>query len=57
VPGAKQDLAEAKRRVKSARTPTAKAIAQRILTTQQRAHKGSAAASKATPKKAAPRKK
>lgn len=51
------DINRAKRRVQTAQTPAAKAIAQRILTTQQRAHKGSAAASKAVPKKAAPKRK
>jgi hypothetical protein len=52
---AETDLARAKRRVQAARTPAAKAVAQRILTTQQRAHKGSPAASRAVPKKAAPK--
>jgi hypothetical protein len=53
---AETDLARAKQRVKAARTPAAKAIAQRILTTQQRAHKGNTAP-KAVPKKAAPKRK
>jgi hypothetical protein len=37
------DLARAKQRVKVARTPAAKAIAERILVTQQRAHTSQAA--------------